>query len=194
MRGEAYRWNAKAGPFERGFKAARWIFSSPSTGAPGVARWGQSKAEWLAGEPERTALQDETREAVLARPDLPVKYSYDGRMEYMPGVFETPIYRELSEHERRCWPSWQKQEADRILKEALASEQEAIYDAWPSPWRALVVKIVGRPLLTKTDAKKYFKLGDRELLSVPLVLPVRDGPERFASYGIPPKVRALLRP
>lgn len=109
-RGDPYRWNAKVGPFERGWRAARYIFTSGLTGAgaPGASRWGQSKAEWLVGEPERLALQEATRTAVLAKNDQTARNTYDGRMELMQGVFETPIYRDLTSHERMfarllCW-------------------------------------------------------------------------------------------
>lgn len=95
-------WETKAGPFGRGWKAARYIFTSNSAGAPGADRWGQSKAEWLAGEPEREALQSTTRAAVTAQVNIVATYRYDGLMEILPALYHTPIYRELTDDEKMC--------------------------------------------------------------------------------------------
>lgn len=64
------------GPFNLGWRAARYIFSSGTDGAPGAARWGQSKAEWDAGQAARDAQEEEVLEAIRTDPKLPRSIDY----------------------------------------------------------------------------------------------------------------------
>lgn len=112
------------------------------------------------------------------------------------------------------WPSvWRCAGASACSRApALGRGTDTIRQPVPDPSRRLIATIVNKPLLTKTDAKKYFKVQgrcppspllapslvglltppfsmpptpDRELLAIPLVEKIRDGPGRYESYGIP---------
>lgn len=49
-----------------------------------------------------------------------------------------------------------EQEAD--AEPALVEQAVEPWDPYPSAWRDLIVRIVDQPILTKTDAKKHFKV------------------------------------
>lgn len=91
-----------AGPFTRSFRHARHIFSNGPNGAPGSERWGQSCAEWEAGELERDELVWATREAVVNDPKMP--RSYDSVLEttvVADGIFHFEIFDEPTDKELR---------------------------------------------------------------------------------------------
>lgn len=107
--GDPYRWNPKFGPFARGWMPARHLFSSGTAGAPGAARWGLSKAEWDAGEPARKELAEATRAAVASNTKTPSRYSYEeGLIEVAVGVYDPPVYRELTDIEKTYVPRPQR--------------------------------------------------------------------------------------
>lgn len=93
------------GPLRRGWMPARHIFTRGVAGAVGAVRWGESKAEWDAGERNRANEENALKKAVLADPKMKREVLFGkGRTRVAEGVFLHDIVVELNEEEQKCAP------------------------------------------------------------------------------------------
>lgn len=93
------------GPLRRGWMPARHIFTRGVAGAVGAVRWGESKAEWDAGERNRAKEENALKKAVLADPKMKREVQFGkGRTRVAEGVFLHDIVVKLNEEEQKCVP------------------------------------------------------------------------------------------